>query len=149
MALACNHLLLVRRIRSSKPSWVQFEAPRDLVFVFCFFLNLIKWSVVVYAFNSSIQETKAGGSLRIQRQPGLHSKYQATQRYMVGTYLKNIEISKTNKKKYVSHRQHSYPWCLPFGVSLSLLTIKFKGHIKLSLLGLNSAFIKCVTIRKH
>lgn len=41
------------------------------------------------AFNLSTQLAKAHRSLCVQGHPGLHSKLQATQGYMVRPYLKN------------------------------------------------------------
>ena len=40
------------------------------------------------AVSTSIQEAEAGGSLRVQAQPGLHRKFQASQSYLEQTKSK-------------------------------------------------------------
>lgn len=44
--------------------------------------------MVVHTFNSSTQDTEAGECVCVPGQPGLHSKFQASQGYLVRLYLK-------------------------------------------------------------
>jgi hypothetical protein len=51
--------------------------------------------VAAHAFNPSTQDVEAGGSLRVGGQPELHSEFQASQSYIVRSYLKD----KTSKQQ--------------------------------------------------
>jgi hypothetical protein len=54
--------------------------------------------MVVHAYNPSTQEVEARGS-RVQDQPGLTSKFEASMGYIMRLCLK-----KTNKKKFLSEK---------------------------------------------
>jgi hypothetical protein len=54
--------------------------------------------MLVYAFLLSTREAEAGRSLRVQGQPGLHDKFQASQ----GDTVKNL-VSKTKGGGLILH----------------------------------------------
>ena len=60
------------------------------------FEKTIKLGVVVHAFSPSTREAEAGGSLRVQGQPGLHSEFQDSLGY---TEKPHLEINKNKLNK--------------------------------------------------
>lgn len=43
--------------------------------------------MVAHTYSPSTREAKAGGSSQVCGQPGLHSKFQVSQDYLMGLYL--------------------------------------------------------------
>lgn len=65
--------------------------------------------MVAHAFNPSTQESKAGGSLWVQGQQGLHTELQDSQGHTVKPWLKNKSTPyKLNVK--ITLKLHSYKY---------------------------------------
>lgn len=67
--------------------------------------------MVMITFKTSTGETKAGGSLLVPEQPGLHSKYQDRQIYTERSCLQNKKEKhkKERKKRSLYKRQEKLP----------------------------------------
>jgi hypothetical protein len=77
--------------------------------------------MVLCVFNPNIQDTEVGGSLWVQGQPGLHSKFQNIQDLIQRLYFKNQPNNNDNQEKKTGVFSDYIFWvccCMPLILAL-------------------------------